>query len=204
MVDNLLHTNTLVLYGRIDEVTAEQEEGVVQLLASHYTKASIDYPGTPPQFEKEAAAWSSKILFYAAQLVMYREHSGESLGVFFPKYEYPRTAATILTADLSLRYLPSILKYLEQIDIEDALIPILKSILSEWQYSGLLSHLDFEVKDLELILADNCLSKLYVNRLVECKKIKVGQHEKIRPLVLSALGNYQNEFWKEFNSPIHY
>ena len=202
MVEHLLRTNTLVLFGRINEVTVEQEKQVRTLLETYYNKESIDYPGIAPQFDEEAAAWSSKVLFYAAQLVMYREHSGDTLSVFFPNYEPPKTAAAIITADLSLRYLPSILKYLEQIDIEDALIPILKKMLMEWEYSGLLSNMDFEIKNVTLILADNCLSKLYVNRIIENKKVKVGRQEKIKPFVLSALGNYKNEFWKDFNSSI--
>lgn len=202
MIENLLLTNTLVLYGQINEITVEQEKEVLEFLESYYQKESINYPNTPPAFDKEAAAWSSKILFYAAQLVMYREHTGDTLSVFFPTYELPKTAATIITADLSLRYLPSILKYLEQIDKEDALIPILKKILIEWEYSGLLSDVEVEVQDAELFLTYRCLNELYINRVIENKKIKIAQHEKIRPLVLSALGNYTNEFWKEFNSPI--
>ena len=202
MVEHLLLTNTLVLFGRINKVTVEQEKQVVTLLETYYNKESIDYPGISPQFDQEAAAWSSKVLFYAAQLVMYREHSGDTLSDFFPDYQRPKTAAAMITADLSLRYLPSILKYLEQIDLEDALIPILKKILIEWEYSGLLSNMDFEVKNVDLILTDNCLSKLYVNRIIENKKVKVGRQEKIKPFVLSALGNYKNEFWKDFNSSI--
>jgi len=198
MIKNLFLTNSLVLFGRIDEVTVAQEEQVIWLLEYYYSKEAIGYPDIAPPFDKEAAAWSSKILFYAAQLVMYREHSGDTLVSFFPTYKQPKSAAAIITVDLSLRFLPSILKYLEQIDIEDELIILLKEILREWHYSGLLSNMNLEEVDLELTLSDTCLRKLYVDRIIENKRKKMGQKEELKPFVLSVLGNYQNEFWKDF------
>lgn len=202
MIENLFLTNKLVLFGRINVINSEQEQEVLELLEIHYNNESIGYPNIPPPFEKEAASWSSKILFHAAQLVMYREHSGETLESFFPTFTPPKSAAAIITADLSFRYLSSILKYLEQIDIEDELIQILKNILTEWHYSGLLSDNDLEVDDLELIISNNCLKNLYVDRIIKHKRNKIAQRKEVKQLVLTALGNYKNEFWKDFNEPI--
>lgn len=198
MIENLLRTNKIVLFGRMDVISLEQEKQVLELLENHYNRESIGYPNIPPPFEKEAAIWSSKILFYATQLVMYREHSGHSLANFFPRFNHPKSTAAILTADLSLRYLPSILKYLEQIDIEDELIQILHKILTEWHYSGLLSDMKLEPANLESMMEDNCLKQLYVDRIIKHKRKKIGNKKEIKHLVLSALGNFKNEFWKDF------
>jgi len=202
MMSNLLTTNKLALFGRINTITEAQELEVLTLLETTYKNESIGYPDTAPDFDKQAASWSSKILFYAAQLVMYRQHSGEQLSSFFPPYSLPKTAAAILTADISLRYLPGILKYLEQIDLEDALIPIIKELLNKWHYSGLISDMDLEVLDIQTTLTNPCLATLYVDRIIEYKRKNMGQKKEIKPMVLAALGNFENEFWKDFNVEI--
>jgi len=190
------------MFGRIDIISGEQEQEVLELIKSYYQKESIGYPGDAHQLDEDAAVLSSKILYYATQLVMYREHSEDTLDNLFPKFNRPKTASAIISADVCLRFLPSVLKYLEQIDIEDELIPILKVILKDWHYSGLISEVNMEVEDLEIIINDECLSKLYIDRVIEYKRKNIGQMEVLKPLVLSALGNYINEFWKDFNLTI--
>lgn len=86
MIRNLFLTNRLVLFGRINNISEEQEQEVLDYIKSHYIKESSDYPGPLPEFNQQAALWSSKILFYAAQLVMYREHKASSLTSFFSKF----------------------------------------------------------------------------------------------------------------------
>ena len=202
MIKHLFETNSLVLFGQISKISKEKETAVVQFIESYYEDESKGYPYTPLKFDKSAAVWSSKIVFHAAQLVMYREHDAESLESFFPEYNHPKTAEAIVTADLSLRFIPSILQYLEQIDIEDQLIPILKGLLTEWHYSGLLSKVNLNDTNLEHILDNDCLSQLYVNRVIACKHKIMGERNELKPLILSALGNYKNEYWKDFNLTI--
>jgi len=202
MLDNLFQTSQLVLYGRIDNVSEEQQLEVIKLLENQYKNESVGYPNPGIEFHRDAARWSSTILFYAAQLVMYREHSSDLLINLFPNFGRPKSASAIITSDLCLRYIPSILKYLEQIDIEDELIPILKKLLLEWHYTGLLSDISLDVKDIQTVLNDSCLSQLYINRIIEMKKKEVGRMKELEPLVLSALGNYRNEFWKDFKLSI--
>lgn len=202
MMETLLHTNELVLFGRIDEISPLQIEPVLDLLRNQYNAEIVGYPRTVPPFAETAAAWSAKTLFYAAQLLMYREHRADSLPDFFPPFGELKSAAAILSADLSLRYLPSILLQLEHIDVEDPLIPILKEVLKEWHYSGLLAKTDLGVPVFDEAFDDTCLLQLYVDRVIARKKKKIGQMDKIRPLVLSALGDYEKVFWKDFNSTL--
>lgn len=199
MMANLFQTNKLVLYGRINTISDEEEQNVLELIKAHYKLESPGYPVRAPQFDVEVAVWSSKVLFHAAQLIMYRQHSAENLETFFPQFDKAKSESTIVSADICLRYMPSILKQLEFIDIEDELIPILKKILTEWHFSGLRSDLDLENADLSKILKHECLRKLYINRIIETKRKKLGQREELKPLVLAALGDYSNEFWKDFN-----
>lgn len=203
MMECLLKTNEVVLYGRIHQIKPKHELPVIQLLQTIYKEEAADYPFQAPPFNEEAANWSSKLLFYTAQLVLYREHDAETLTEIITPYKQQQTTAAIITADLSLRFLPSLLEYLEKIDVEDELIPLLKEILQKWHYSGLLTTIDSEEELLFTTAYDDpCLLQLYVDRVIEQKQQKVGQLKNLKPLVMSALGNYEQLFWNEFNSTI--
>lgn len=202
MLENLFRTNNVVLYGRIDSISEEQELEVVLLLEEMYTYESLGYPEMAPDFNRSAAVWSSKVLYYAAQLVLYREHNEETITDLFTDYSGMKTPSAIITADLCLRYLPELVKYLSQIEVNDELIGVLNSILFEWHYSGLLSDIDLREVDLKDQLDDPCMSKLYINRVIEQKQKAVGQKDFLKPLVTAALGNYTNEYWKDFNEQI--
>lgn len=199
MIQNLFLTQEVVLYGRLDDVSDSQRMEVVALLESYYDGEAADYPVPTPSFSKEAASWSAMILFCAAQLIMHREQSEDSLSDLFPKFDQPKSPSAIITSDLCLRFLPSLLKYLDQIDVEDELIPILKRILEEWHYSGLLCDNPCDSIDFKVVLSDSCLRKLYVDRVIEQKKISVARNEAILPFVLSAIGNHEKEFWRDLN-----
>lgn len=202
MIKNLFLTEDLVLYGQIDTITEAHAAAVLGFLSKFYQEEAVGYPGAAPEFHQASADWSAKILFHASQLVMYRAHSGESLIQFIPPYEGEMTPAAMITADLCLRFIPSILAHLEQIDLEDELIPLLKALLRQWHFSGLLSDVSLEGVELDPILQDECLTKLYIDRIIEQKKKKVGQRLELKPLVQSALGNYENQFWKDFSRTI--
>lgn len=202
MIKNLFLTEDLVLYGQIDAITEAHTAAVLDFLSKFYREEAVGYPGSAPKFHQASAAWASKVLFHASQLVMYRAHSGESLIQFVPPYKGEMTASAMITADLCLRFIPSILAHLEQIDLEDELIPLLKDLLRQWHFSGLLSDVALEDVELGPILQDECLKKLYIDRIIEQKKKEVGQRLELKPLVQSALGDHENQFWRDFSRTI--
>jgi len=199
MMETLVHHQKLVLFGQIDEISPSQMEPVLDLLHQQYSTEAVGYPNQAPTFSIAAASWSASILFHAAQLLLYRSHNLSDLHDFFPPFNEEKSAGGILSADLSLRYLPSILRELRNIDVDDALIPILENILQEWHYSGLLSQVDLEGISFGIAYKNNCLKQLYVDRVIARKQLKVAQLPAIKGAVISALGDYQPLLWKAFN-----
>jgi hypothetical protein len=194
-IEQLLETNKLVLYGRIDEVPTEEMQAVLELLQERFKQEASGYPGAMPHWDPAAASWAVKVLFHAAQLLLYRSHEAEALVHYFPNFGHPQTAAAIISADGCLRYLPGILRHLEAIDVEDELIPILKELLQEWHYSGLLADSPEEPADLTSVLGDECLARLYVDRIIETKNKAMAAQPELRGLVLAALGNHEKTYW---------
>lgn len=201
-IEQLLETNKLVLYGRIDEVPNAEMQAVLALLKERFEQEATGYPGPMPRWDPVAAGWAAKVLFHAAQLLMYRSQEADALGDYFPGFGLPQTAAAIISADGCLRYLPGILRHLEAIDVEDELIPILKEVLREWHYSGLLADSPPIPTDLTTVIEDECLMRLYVDRIIETKNKTMAARQELRGLVLAALGNHRIAYWKALNSAL--
>ncbi|NJC27101.1 hypothetical protein [Neolewinella antarctica] len=196
-IEQLVLTNKLVLYGRIDEVPEMEMKAVLKLLEERFVKEATGYPATAPAWDSAATGWAVKVVFHAAQLLMYRSHEADALAHYFPRFGQHRTAAAIISADICLRYLPTIVRHLEVIDVEDELILILKEILREWHYTGLLADLPPEPANLNLILENECLVRLYVDRVIETGNEVMAGREELRGMVLAVLGNHGATYWKE-------
>ncbi len=108
-------------------------------------------------------------------------------------------AAAILTADICLRFIPEILMQLDRADVEDPLIKILKSILHEWHFSGLLGKEILKAVEFGSAFENQCLLQTYVDRVIDKKQTQIAQQEKIKPHILASLGGYRDIFWKDFN-----
>ena len=202
MLDTLLRSGELVLFGRVDTLTEAETEPVLQLLSGYYAAEAVDYPHTAPPFEEAAAGWAARCLFHAAQLLMYRAHAANELSDLFPPYAAEPSAGAVLSADLSLRFLPAVVRQLERIDVADALIPLLQNVLTTWHYSGLLSEFDLGQVTLGAPFEHPCLKSLYVERIIAKKHLDLARRDELRPLVTSALGDHAALFWQHFNDPL--
>ena len=198
-IEQLLEDDTLILYGRTDEIPTADMQAVLELLEERFEREAIGYPGPPLKWDAVAAGWSVKVIFYAAQLLLYRSHDVDDLAYYFAGLGQPKTAAAIASADICLRYLPSILRQLEAIDVEDVLIPILQGVLHEWHYTGLLAGLTPDPKNLEAILEDESLTQLYVDRVIETKNRAAAALPELSGSIVGALGNHAEVYWKELN-----
>ena len=196
---DLLRTGHLTLHGRLPAVPVEELVAGLELLREAYEREAAGYPGTPPEYDLAAAAWSAKTLFHAAQLLLYRTHDAAALTDLFPPFEHARTPGAILTADLCLRYLPSLLRQLELLDVEDELIPVLRRILTRWHYSGLLLYAPFPDADLTPILADDCLARCYVDRVIATQNMDMGARPELQGNLRGAMGNHASAYWPELN-----
>lgn len=190
-----------MLYGRISETPTTDMPTVLELLQERFDQEATGYPGPLPGWDAAAGEWAVQVVFHAAQLLLYRSHDREALTGYFTGFGRPKTAAAILSADIILRYLPSILRQLEAIDVEDELIPLLNGVLREWHYTGLLADLSPE-DAIDTILAEECLAQLYADRVIERKNKEVAARPELQGLVLAALGDHTEIFWKDLSIAI--
>lgn len=198
MLQAIRQQEEIILYNNILHVSEQEQHQAIDFLNREYQKESIEYPHQAPSFDSNAALWGAKTLYHSAQLVLYRENKDTDLEKIIPAFSDKITPNAILSADLSLRFLPEIIAQLILIDAEDKLIEVLENILEQWHYSGISYEIPIEKLDFDTILSDTCLRQLYLNRIIENKSLKLAIHPALYTHIKAIFGIYGNEFWKAF------
>ena len=202
-LETLYHLRTVehvILYNRLTEVSPKEEQEVIAFLECEYERESIAYPFTAPMFSPGAALWAAKTIYSAAQLYLFRENEGTELQLILPPYDGVIDASAMLSADLCLRFLPSIKYTLETVDVNDPLVSVIEQYLRSFPYSGIGRDSDFSVPDTTVIINNNCLKQLYLDRITERKATKWADQPTINSAILANIGNHKNDLWREFNN----
>lgn len=202
-IDTLYHLRTIeqiILYNKTMKISEAESKDVVSFLESEFDRESLNYPFEVPKFNANAALWASKIVYFSAQLLLYRENKVTELADFLPNYTDTIDASAILSADICLRFLPQINDELKRIDSEDAILPILNHHLQQFHFSAVGFDIDIETLDYQIIFSNTCLKQLFLDRVVAKKDYKLAEKPEINALLLANFGDYKKEFWKELKT----
>jgi len=198
MLRHLRESQEIILFGNLLEISEEEINQTASFLRNEYEKESIEFPGNIPKFIPEAALWGARTIYIAAQLVLYREKKASDFNNLLPDFGIPLTPGAFLSADLTLRFLPSLINYLTILDPDVPLISVLEKHLTQWHYSGINYPLDRDKLDFTIVLQDQCLKQLYVNRVTFHKKTALAHHPFLQELIQASLGIFGNVYWPEF------
>ena len=199
MIQELRKEERVMLYGNIMQIGENECEEVQVFLREEYQKESLNWPHRPPPFDPEVAVWAAKIIYFSAQLILYREHEKDDIEQLLTEFPGVRNPAAHISADLCLRFLPHFIYQLNLIDPEDELITKLETILQKWPYSVIKYSGNVAVDFGPEFLENKCLHQLCIDRIIKYKKLKLALHPKFKSGVTASLGMYQAQFWKEFN-----
>jgi len=195
-----LHTyEEVILFNNVLSISAEDERETAIYLQEVYEKESLEYPFSPPSFSEDGALWGAKVIYLSAQFLLFRTISSQEALNKFPADTISLTASAILSADLCLRFLPAILNQTKLIDMEDPLATLYENILQKWNYSSVTYELDYSKIDFNVILENECLTQLYVDRIILYKNKKLAHVPKFKERVQSSLGMYESEFWDDLS-----
>ncbi|WP_316793772.1 hypothetical protein [Pedobacter frigoris] len=200
-LNNLRIYEELTLYGNLLDISDADERQARQFLGSEYKDESQSYPYDIPDFDSDAALWGARVVYVAAQLLLFRQHKSENLKDLISDFSQAPTPAMMLSADLCMRFLPDILHQLKYIDPEDVLIDLLEGILRKWHYSAVAYPLDCNNMSFENLDQDQCFLQLYLNRIVEYKNLSLAHHVFFASRVAANLGIYASELWNDFKNP---
>lgn len=190
----------VVLYGHLLTVPEEELRDALAFLKDEYWRESVDYPYEPPGFHAEAASWGARTLYIAAQLLLYRESKPTELEALLPAYAGEPDAAAHLSADLSLRFLPMLIRHFRLIDADDPLLPLLEARLRPWIYSMIPELTQVHEEQLLPVLAHECLTRLFTDRVIACKNVSIARHPLLETHIKGSLGLHASVFWNEFQN----
>ncbi|WP_336687673.1 hypothetical protein [Chryseobacterium bernardetii] len=194
----LLRKNECItLFSNIRAISSTEEQEAEVYFEAEFEKERLEFLSDQLTCNKTTAVWAAKVLYYSAQLYLVREKTADNLDNLIPEFKGTRDISSILSADLSLRFLPEIIFALNSADPEDPLIKILEEILTEFHYSGVGYDLELGKVNWEEELKDKTYRKLYLERIVEKKAYKLAEIPFINKLLMAEFGMHKEAFWRE-------
>lgn len=187
----------LTIFSDLKTLTKKEENEAEDFFESEFEKERLDFLSDKIPFNKESAIWAAKILYHSAQLYLIRKDTAKDLEKLIPQYQGKKDVSAILSADLSLRFLPQLLDALQVADSTDPLVKMLENILHQFHYSGIGLDLNLEKINWEEELKDKTHRKLYIERIVEKKAYKLAEIPYINQLLIAEFGMYKDIFWRE-------
>jgi hypothetical protein len=194
-----LRQEEVMLYDNLLSAQEAEEKEVLYFLEMEYQEEKTNHPHQAPNFHPSAALWAAKTVYFAAQLILYRENQPGELKTLLPSFNGVINAETILSADLCLRFLPAIITKLKVIDTEDVLIEVLETHLSTWHYSAIGYPLDWSTIEFANIEQHPCLYQLYLDRIIEHKVHALASIVPFEKGIQASLGWHSNLLWSDLN-----
>ncbi|MGU3373396.1 hypothetical protein [Chryseobacterium sp. M5A1_1a] len=187
----------ITLFSNLQVISPKEEQEAEAYFDAEFEKEKLEFLSGQFICDKTTAVWAAKVLYHSAQLYLIRENTAKNLENLIPKFIGTREVSSILSADLSLRFLPDVINALNSTDPEDTLITILEDILTEFHYSGIGYDLDLKRVNWEEELKDQTYRKLYLERIVEKRDYKLAEIPFINKLLIVEFGMHKDAFWRE-------
>lgn len=193
----LRKSGCITVFSNLHEISKKEEQEAGDYLEAELEKERLEFLSTDISCDKESAVWAAKVLYYSAQLYLIRENTAKDLDKLIPKLKIASDTSSVLSADLSLRFLPQIITLMQTADPYDRLVKILEEILTQFHYSGIGYPLNLEKVNWEKELKDKTYRKLYLERIVEKKAYELAEIPYINQLLIAEFGLYKEIFWRE-------
>lgn len=187
----------VTIFTDLQEISSKEEKDAAQYLETEFENERLEFLSDTVSYHKEAAVWAAKVLYHSAQLYLVRENTAKDLNRLIQAFKGKKEVSALLSADLSLRFLPQIILGLKNADSEDPLIGLLENLLTDFHYSAVGFDLELENINWEKELSDSTYRKLYLERIVERKAYALAEIPFINQLLTAEFGLHKDIFWRE-------
>jgi hypothetical protein len=190
----------ITIFTDIQEISEKEILDAADYFESEFEKERLEFLSETICYDKEAAIWAAKVLYHSAQLHLVRTNTAKDLDTLIPPFKGIIDVSSILSADLSLRFLPQIISVLQSADPEDPLVKMLENILKQFHYSAVGFDIELENVNWEEELKDSTYRKLYLERIMEKKAYSLAEIPYINRLLIAEFGLHKNIFWRELKN----
>jgi hypothetical protein len=129
-----------VLTGPLPSPAGDRD--ALAILAGAYESFALSIAGPPVPFDPPAAVAAAGLLANACWFLLDRSAPPETVAREVALPNKPHSAAQHLSADLTLRLLPAVLRRARAVAADDPLAVALTGVLRAWPLSGVLADLD--------------------------------------------------------------
>ncbi|KFF08083.1 hypothetical protein IX38_08030 [Chryseobacterium luteum] len=199
----LRKSGCITVFSSLQEISKKEEQEAGDYFETEFEKERLEFLSTDINCDKEAAVWGAKVLYHSAQLYLIRKDTSKDLDKLIPKIKIASDISSMLSADLSLRFLPQIISVLRTADPYDPLVKMLEDILTQFHYSGIGYHLNLEKINWEKELQNKTYRKLYLERIVENKAYALAEIPYINKLLMADFGLHKDSYWRDLKTVAH-
>lgn len=185
----------LFVTGRVrlttDKAPSDGDVGeAVATAVSFEQSLRLDVPGSPPDVDEAALAWALASFYQACQFHVYRHSGTTALGERFADTPpHGASARAHYSVDLVFRFLPDLIRLARSGSPDDPLLAVLIGWCEAWPLSSV-GVRDINPPHCEPILADECLLRLYVDRILRTQDTSRLSDQRIRDVVSQAVGAF--------------
>jgi hypothetical protein len=199
-IEDLVTKGVVTVSPEVTPFDAQDLQQAETALLQHYPNDSLNMPGTPPAFNSEAGVWAANYLYRAIQLTLLRNLDEAAVRGLLTPFNGEVTPAAVYSADLSLRYLPTVLELAKGLSPNDVLVVLMKQTATDWPYSSVGMELENGV-DIDAIMNDASLKYSYIDRIIEARDTNRCNNTQVNDLVAEALGNHAGALWPQYKNP---
>lgn len=193
-IQDIIQQGKVIVDGKITPFSEEDIQLATQRLQAYYDHQQQELTATVPAFHATAAVWAACFLYRAVQLVMLRDLGEEAVNSLLTPFDGEISPETILSVDLSFRYLPNLMGLAKGLAPEDVLVKRMEQAAILWPFSSVGMKVEGDMH-IEVIMNNTCLRRTYIDRIIEARDSKRCNNLQVKEYIQEALGDYGHILW---------
>jgi hypothetical protein len=178
--------------GELYEPDAEILDQARRELIDFEKQYRVERPGVPPALSESAMLWSALTVFRACSFLAHRDLNAESLEhAFKPPCPLPPSPSVCYSVDLTMRFLPDLVRLARAASENDPLVCILMELARQWPLSSV-GIAKVGPVDVIAFIEDESLRITYVDRIVARKDQSRLDNPTVRNAVNAAIGLHRH------------
>jgi len=196
-IQTLLAEGKVSVTGKLSVFTEEDITTSKKILQKYYEEDVLEMPFKAPAYSEEASIWAATYFYTAIKLTILRDADEVTVKEKLSAFNGAVSHETIYSADLLLRYLPSLFHLAKGLAPMDALVQILRQTALTWPFSSVGIDLN-ELPNDEIIFSHPSLKQVYLDRIIQHKNKSRAVGKNVTDGIYEITGSHLSVFWPEF------
>ena len=185
-----LLSGRLVQVGHPTISPADEIDASTDLLVEFEQHYRLELPGAAPEVDRQAAAWAITTLYRMAALTVHRDVGEDVIRELLSSpAPDPKSPKSHYSVDLSLRFLPDLVKLAKSAASDDPLITQMQNVGQQWPLSSV-GVAGIGRVDIDPLRTSDTLMRLYVDRVLATGDADRLKDSVVAEAVAAAVGNY--------------